>query len=172
MRDGGAIHANKCSFRTPGSPVDSASYQFLASAGFAQKQNSGVGTGHLVDLAKYLAECFRRADDVLEHRITIDLLSQRDVFVPRSFFRPDAVINVCAGCIPSSDLSAPVAKRIVLNQIPAILTVLPECSMLEFQRNTPREGSLSVVAKSFHVLRMKDSFSKIGANTSSAVRPV
>jgi hypothetical protein len=52
-----------------------ASYQFLASAGFAQNQNGGVGSGHLVDLAKHLTERFRRANDVLEHRITIDLLS-------------------------------------------------------------------------------------------------
>src|SRR5580700_10179667 len=105
MRDGGAIHANKCSFRTSGSPVDSTSYQFLASAGFAKKQNSGVGSGHPVDLTKHLTERFRRADDVLEHRVTVDLLSQRHVFVPRSLFRPDAVMNVGARCIPSSDLS-------------------------------------------------------------------
>ena len=58
-------------------------------------------------------------------------------------------------------MSTLVAKRVVLNQEPAVLTVLSECSMLEFERKTPRESGLSLVSQSFHVFRMKDSLSKI-----------
>src|SRR5438874_3039074 len=66
------------------------------------------------DLSVPCAQWFRSANNVFEHRVAIDLFSQRQIFVPRSLFRPDAVINVGARCIPSSNLSALVSKRIVL----------------------------------------------------------
>jgi hypothetical protein len=37
-------------------------------------------------------------DNVLEHRVAIDLLSQRQVFIACLFLRSDAVIDVSCGC--------------------------------------------------------------------------
>src|SRR5438874_11992979 len=94
------------------------------------------------DLSVPCAQWFRSANNVFEHRVALDLFSQRQIFVPRSLFRPDAVINVGARCIPSSNLSALVSKRIVLSQEPTVLAVLPERPILEFERKTTRQGSL------------------------------
>src|SRR4029077_18967055 len=88
------IHTNKCPLRAVGSPVDGARNQLLSRAGFAQNQNGGIRMCHLVDLAEHLTQRFRGADYVLEHRVTIDLLSQRDGFVSQAVFGAFTVVDV------------------------------------------------------------------------------
>src|ERR1700723_674204 len=141
--------------------MDRTGYQLFTRARLAQNQDRGFRWRDFCDFAKHSAERIRRPDDILKHRVTIDLFPQRQVFVARSLFVPDTVINVGARLIPLGDLSALVSKRVVLNQEPAVLTVLSERSMLEFERQSLRESSLSFDLKSFQVLRMKDFFPKV-----------
>src|SRR5229473_1712153 len=92
--DCGAIHTNKCPFPAVGSLVDGARDQLLSCAGFAQNQDGGIRTCHFADLAEHFTQCFGGADYVLKHRVTIDLLSQREVFVAHPLFRLLAIFDV------------------------------------------------------------------------------
>src|SRR5579864_2538760 len=80
-RDCGTIHTNKCPIPAVRSLVDGARNQLLSRAGFAQNQDGGTRMCHLVDLAEHSAQRFGGADYVVKHRVTIDLLSQRDGLV-------------------------------------------------------------------------------------------
>src|SRR5260370_19007088 len=86
------------------------------------------------------------------------------MLVPRPLLGSDAGVNVGPRCIPSDHLAPLVSEWVVTNQEPAILAVLPASPMLEFERKTTRESSLSLVSEFFEVLRMKDSLPKIWRN--------
>src|SRR5229473_2848043 len=105
-RECGAIHTNKCPFPAVGSLVDGARNQLLSRAGFPQNQDCGIRMCHLADLAEHFTQLLGGADYVLKHRVTIDLLSQRDVFVSRPVFVPLAIVDVGSRRIPTNDLSA------------------------------------------------------------------
>src|SRR5262249_48933132 len=75
LRDRGAVHTDECPLRAIGSVVDGTGDQFLTCTCFTQNQNRGIGRRHLGNLAKHLAQNFRRANDVPGHRVAIDLLS-------------------------------------------------------------------------------------------------
>src|SRR5258707_3159273 len=119
---------------------------------------------HFVDLAEQLTQRFRGADYVLKHRVTIDLLSQRDGFVSQAVFGAFTVVDVGSRGIPTNHLTLLISEGVVADQEPTILAVLPERPMLEFERKTTRESSLSLISKLFEVLRMEDSLPKIWRN--------
>src|SRR5213083_1942086 len=97
--DCGAVHSHESPFCAIRSLMNSPRDQFFACAGFAQKQNGGIGGRHLGHLSKHSAKRFRRTDDVLEHRVPIYLLAQRKILVTCSFFSSDAFMNIGTGGI-------------------------------------------------------------------------
>ena len=135
------------SFRAIGSLVDGASYQFLSRTGFAQNQDCRIGRRHLSDLAQHFAQRFRGADDILEHRVTIDLLSQRQIFIACPLFGSDAVIDVSSRRVPASHLPLLISERVVTNEKPTILAVFPSSPLLNFERNATSESSLALVSR-------------------------
>src|SRR5689334_21062891 len=162
-RDGGAIHADKRLLGSSRPLVDGAGDQFLSRAGLAQNQNRGIGRGHLGDLTQHLAQRFRRADDVLEHRLSIDLLSQREIFVAYPLLGADAIVNVGPRRIPADHLALLVSEWVVTNQEPAILAVFPKGALLGFERQAVHQGGLALVSGSLQVIGMEDSFPEAGS---------
>ena len=65
----------------------------------------------------------RGADYVLKHRVTIDLLSQRQVLVARPLFSLDAIIDLRSRRIPANHPSVVVKQGIVLNKKPPVLSI-------------------------------------------------
>src|SRR5579863_831098 len=140
--------------------MDSAGDQFLAGTCLAQNQNCGIRRRHFGDLAKNSTQFLRGTHDVFEHRVPIDLLAQRQVFVACSLFRTNAVINVCSRRVPADDFVLLIAKRVVTNQEPTILSVLTQCSLLDLKRESARQSKPTKVAKSLQIVWMEDSFTK------------
>jgi hypothetical protein len=94
-------------------------------------------------LAQHFAQGFRRADDILKHRVAVDLFSQRQIFVPCAFLGPDTVFYVGSRCVPANHLTLLISEWVVTSEEPAILAVVSTRSMLNLewdracQRNLP-----------------------------------
>src|SRR5258708_715721 len=112
------------------------------------------------NLAEHFTKRFRGANNFLKHRVAIDLLAQRQVFVACSLFRTNAVINVCSGRVPADYFVLLITKRIVTNQKPTIFPVLTLCSLLNLKRESARQSKPTKVAKSLQIVWMEDPFTK------------
>src|SRR5215471_14900228 len=112
-----------CAFR---SPMQGTRYQFFTGSGFAQNEDRRIRRRNLLHLLKQLAHGFRGTDNFLKHRRAIDFLSQYEVLIVKSFFRLLTVIDVSYCSVPANDLAALVFQRVVLNELPAILSVLEQ----------------------------------------------
>src|SRR6266567_2529821 len=141
--------------------MDGTSYQLLAGSCFTQDQNRGIGRRHFGNLAKNFTQLLGRTNNVFEHRVPIDLLSQRQVFVACSLFGASAVINVCSRRVPTNHLALLVSIGIVLNEKPAVPAVFPTCALFHLKWISKLESSRSLVAQSFQIIWMKDSFAKV-----------
>src|ERR1700731_1641675 len=130
--------------------------QFLAGTGFARNQHRRVGRSDLYDAGKDTFQCGRGAHDLLKHEDLINLLSQRDVLLPRSFLRLFAIVDVGTGRIPADDFSSFVQQRFVLDQEPTELTILPADSSFVLEWEASRDRRFAFVAQSLRILRMKD----------------
>src|SRR3984893_15963647 len=129
--------------------------QFLAGTGFARNQHRRVGRSDLYDAGKDTFQCGRGAHDLLKHEDLIDLLSQRNVLLPRSFLRLFAIVYVGTGCIPADDHSSLVPQRVVSDQKPAMMTILAARSSFVLGWNSSRDRGSTLVAQSLEILRMK-----------------
>ena len=108
-----AIHRDERPLRACGSFVNGPRDQLLSRTGLAQDQNCRIGRRNLSDLTQYSAQRFRRTDDVLKHRVTVDLLSQCQIFVACLVLGLDPVIDIGSRGIPASKLTLLVSKRVV-----------------------------------------------------------
>src|SRR5438093_5208807 len=124
--DRGAIHSHECPFCAIRSLMNGPRDQLFSRAGFAQKQNGGIGGCNLGHLSKHFAKHIRRTDDVLEHRSPTYLLAQRSILVPCSLFLSNAFMNIGTGRIPTNHLSLLISERVVPNQEPAVLAIFPK----------------------------------------------
>src|SRR5580700_4831495 len=102
------------------SPVDGTGYKFLACAGFAGKEHSGVGRADLRYARQDLFQGGRGADDLFEHRSLVDFLPQGDVFVVESFFNLLAILDFGPGHIPSHNVSLLISEWAVAEKEPEI----------------------------------------------------
>src|SRR5580692_11374658 len=126
LRDGGAVHADEGSRCAVRSPMEGASYQFLARSGFAQDQNGRIRWRNFCHLLQYLTHRFARTDDLLKHRETIDFFAQHNVLVLEALLSQFAILDVCSRSIPAHEASLFVAKRVITTEEPTILAVFPE----------------------------------------------
>src|SRR5438034_4213605 len=150
----GAVHSHECTFCATRSLMNGPRDQFFSRAGFAQKQNGGIGGCHLGHLSKHFAKHIRRTDDVLEHRVPIYLLAQRKILVTCSFFHSDAFMNIGTGGIPANHLSLLIAERVVPNEEPAVLVIFPERAHSGFESKSAFQRRLSLAPQSLQAFLM------------------
>src|ERR1700747_1387760 len=108
-----AIHRDERPLGPCGSFVDAPRNKFLSGPGLAKDKNCRIGRRYLSDLPQYFAQRFRRTDDVLKHRLTVDLLSQCQIFVACLVLGFDPVIDIGSRGIPASKLTLLISKRVV-----------------------------------------------------------
>src|SRR6266436_4012344 len=108
--------------------VDRPRNQLFSCTGFTKDKNRGVGRCHLGNSLEHRSKRVGRADDIFKHRVAIDLLSQRQIFIPRSFFRSNAIIDVGSRCVPAGQLPLLISEGIVANQEPSVRAVFSACS--------------------------------------------
>src|SRR5262249_49197586 len=81
-----AVHADEGARRSLRSLVDRAGDELLPRTGFASDQYGGVHRSHLQDMRQHRAQGWGGADDLLEHRGIIDLLTEDDVLPLQPIF--------------------------------------------------------------------------------------
>src|SRR6202049_3477943 len=108
-----------------------------------------------------MAQWLGGTDDFLEHGGAYDVFAQRHVFVSCPVFGALAVIDVGSRCIPSHQASLFVAERVVTEEEPAILTVLPERSLLDFKRQAASQACFALLAHPLEIFRMVRSGAKV-----------
>src|ERR1700723_3584380 len=160
LGDGGAVHADEGSRCAVRSPMECASYQFLARSGFAQDQNGRIRRRNFCHLLQYLPHGFARTDDLLKHREAIDVFAQRNVLVLEVLLSHLAILDVCSRCIPAHEPSLLVAERVITKEIPTILAVFSENPPFGLKRNTFQERVLAYFFEWFLVIRMKDAIGR------------
>src|SRR6185503_18830064 len=99
--------------------------------------------------------------DCLEQGRAYYFLAQRDVFVSHPVFGPLAIIDVGSRCIPTQQASVFVAERVVTDEEPTILPILPQRSLFDFKRETASKGRPALLPQTLEILRMKDPCAKV-----------
>src|SRR5258707_46307 len=130
--------------------------QFFPSSCFARDQHRRVRRSDFHDAGKDTFQSGRGAHDLLKHEDLIDLLSQGEVLLPRSFLSLFAIVDVGTGRIPADDISSFVPQRVVLDEDPTILTIPAAHSSFVLEWDSSRDGRIAYVAQSLGILRIKD----------------
>src|SRR5580692_601348 len=107
------------------------------------------------------SERFRGADYILKHRVTIDLLPQRQVFVACPLFSLDAIIDVRSGGIPANHPSLVVKQRVVMEEKPPVLSIFAQDSFFVLKWHTPRKRFQALISYSCDILLIKGSMATI-----------
>src|SRR5258708_696663 len=136
--------------------VYGASNQLFSCAGFASDQHCGIGGRHFHNAREHGLQGWRRSHNLLKHECLIDLLPQRKVFVTHPLLGSLAILNIRPSGIPANNVAVVVAKGIVADKKPAIVTVFSKRSLLQFKRLTARERLLALLAQPFHILGVED----------------
>src|SRR6266403_1471473 len=136
--------------------VYGASNQFFSGAGFAGDKHRGIGGGHFHNAGEHGLQRRRRSHNFLKHERLIDLLPERKVFVAHPLLGSLAILNIRPSRVPANNVPAIVAKGIVADKKPAIVTVFSQPSLLKFKRLTARERLLALVAQPFHIPGVED----------------
>src|SRR3977135_3981490 len=152
--DGGAIHTNKCPFPAIGSLVDGARNQLLSRAGLAQNQDGGIRMCHLADLAEHFTQRFGGADYVLKHRVTIDLLSQHEVFIAHPLFSLLAIFDVSSRREPPRYSALFIEQGVVAKQKPPIPPVFGAHEFFNLNRPSTCQAAASFAPCSFEIVWM------------------
>src|SRR5580692_10510488 len=132
--------------------VYGASNQFFPCAGFAGDQYGGIGGGHFHDAGEHALQGWRRSHYLLKHERLIDLLPQRKVFVTHPLLGPLAILDIRPSRVPANNVPLVVAKGIVADKKPAVVTVFSKRSLLKFKRLTARERLIALLAQPFQIL--------------------
>src|SRR2546422_5819084 len=82
--------------------------------------------------------------------------SQRERLVAQSVFAAPAILDVGTRRVPANDVSSFVSQRIVVNQVPTILTIPAAHSSFVLEWDPSRDRRIAFVAQSLEILRMKD----------------
>src|SRR6202049_920163 len=111
-----------------------------------------------------MAQWLGGTDDFLEHGGAYDVFPQRNLFVSGPVFGALAIIDVGSRRIPAHQSSLFVAERVVTDEEPAILTVLPARSLFDFKRQAASQRRLALFAQSLEIFGMEDSGAKVRDN--------
>src|SRR3989454_12619765 len=122
--NGRAVHPDERPGRALGPLMDGARNQLLAGAGLAEDEDGSVRWGDLGHVPEYHPQGCRGPHDLLEHRFAIDVLSQRQILIAGPLFRPLPIVDVGACGVPAHSAALLVSYRTVLDQEPAILSVV------------------------------------------------
>src|SRR5580692_7476401 len=152
----GTVHAHEGALRPTRSLMDSASDQFLTSSSLSTNKNARIGGRNFHQPRKHSLQPRRGADDLFEHERLVDLLPERKVFVTHPLFGSLPIFNIRPSGIPANNVPVVVAKGIVADKKPAIVTVFSKRSLLKFKRLTAHERLLALLAQPFHVLGVED----------------
>src|SRR2546427_8710322 len=74
------------------------------------------------------------AHDLFEHGGPYDVFAQRNVFVAHPVFRSLAIVDVGSRGIPAHETPLFVAERVVTDEEPTVLAILPPCALFDFKR--------------------------------------
>jgi len=107
---------------------------------------------HLADLAEHLTQRFGGADYVLKHRVTIDLLSQRDVFIAHALFSLLAIFDVSSRRKPPRYSALFIEQRVVAKQKPAIPPVFGAHAFFNLKRHSTCQAAASFAPCSFEIV--------------------
>src|SRR5882724_6535519 len=91
----------------------------------------------------------------------IDFLAQRQVFFSDALFRLLAFFNVGSRRIPANEASLFVAERVVTDEEPTILTILPQRSLFDLERESTCQCGLALFPQSREIFRMEDSRAEV-----------
>src|SRR5260370_39472670 len=97
----------------------------------------------------------------LEHGGADDVFAQRNVFVLCPVFAALAIIDVGSRRIPAHQSSLFVAERVVTDEEPAILTVLPARPLFDFKRQAASQRRLALPSQSLEIFGVADSGAKV-----------
>src|SRR5258708_1245369 len=128
--------------------------QLLAGTGFAANQTRRIGAGDLGHLRQDGGERGRGADNLLEHRGLVDLLSQRDVFLFQSLFSLLAVFDISSGNIPTRNLPLFVAQGVVTGQKPAVASIALAKPHFAFEGRARRHSTIPLNLAPFRIIGM------------------
>src|SRR5207245_4785837 len=140
-RDGGAIHADECPARTLGVLVNRPGDELLARTRLTKNEDGSVSAGHPRHLSEHAPKRPGRADDLLEHRGVIDFVPEGLVLILHALFGPLPIVDVGSGRVPVKQPSMFIAKRVVLDEQPTVLAVLPAHAPLNGERNPDRKST-------------------------------
>ena len=77
------------------------------------------------------------------------------ILVPHLFFGTLAVLNVSSGRIPANDMPVVISQRLVTDQEPAILSVVPPHPLFDFEGLSNRESLPALVPHRLQILPME-----------------
>jgi len=121
----GAVHAEECSGSAFRSAMQRARNQLFACSGFAQNENCRIGRRN------FLSTCFNNWRIGFEEPTISSNIEERSISSRRTRFSfrscssdPLPVVDVGCCSVPADNATVFVFQRVVLNQLPAILSVL------------------------------------------------
>jgi len=94
------------------------------------------------------------------------------VSLRRSVFAAPAILDVGTRRVPANDVSSFVSQRIVVNQVPTILTIPAAHSSFVLEWDPSRDRRIAFVAQSLEILRIEKTSRRLPDLTSSVVSPV
>lgn len=141
--------------------MDSARNQLLPGACFARNQYRSVGRRDSHDAGEDSFQGRRRAYNLLKHQDLIDLLSQRDVLLLRSLLGLFAIFDIDSGRVPANGAALLIAQRVVTDEKPALLSIMPVCSLFVFKWNAAQECFSAFLSNPLHVLWMEHPRAKV-----------
>ncbi len=90
----------------------------------------------------------------------IDFVPEGLVLILHALFGPLPIVDVGSGRVPVKQPSMFIAKRVVLDEQPTVLAVLPAHAPLNGERNPARERVLPLAPQPLDVLGMEDQLAK------------
>src|SRR5260370_42359692 len=111
----------RCGGRKP--PVNRSCDELLSRAGLAADEHRRIAAGDLARAREHPRQRRRGADNLLEHRRSVDFLSQGDVFLLESLLGGLAIVYIGTPDIPAADLTLVIANRVGTSQKPAVTSI-------------------------------------------------
>src|SRR5450432_435080 len=125
--------------------------QLFACACFTGDENRRITRCDFGDERENTFQSGRCSNDLVKHRGFVDFFTLSDVFLTKLVFRLLAVFNIGSGNKPTPNLSPFVMQRIVIDQKPAILSVVSPQPRFVLVRGTAMRSPLDL----FQIIRMK-----------------